>query len=94
YNEKSIRKNEKYEKTITVEKLIEKPIYKLQSLDNISLKSKVEAEVEELKEKLRSISLGKMMINTLKKEKELEINKISHKRDYPKTRNYYSRPSP
>ncbi|XLS81342.1 hypothetical protein HN51_047173, partial [Arachis hypogaea] len=63
-------------------------------LDNINLKSKVEAEVEELKEKFRSISLGKMTINILKKEEELEINKISHKRDYPKTRNYYSRPSP
>ncbi|XLS86204.1 hypothetical protein HN51_036370, partial [Arachis hypogaea] len=34
-----------------------------------------------------------MTINTLKRDEELEINKISHKRDYPKTRNYYSRPS-
>ncbi|XLT01060.1 hypothetical protein HN51_050411, partial [Arachis hypogaea] len=85
---------ENMEKVIKVEKPIEKPIYKLQSLDNISLKSKVEAEVEELKEKLRSISLEKLTINTLQKEEELELNKISHKRDYPKTRNYYSRPSP
>ncbi|KAL4396631.1 hypothetical protein AHAS_Ahas01G0111200 [Arachis hypogaea] len=84
---------ENMEKTIKVEKLIEKSIYKLQSLDNISLKSRIEAEVEELKKKLRSISFEKMTINTLKRE-ELEINKISHKKDYPKTRNYYSRPSP
>ncbi|XLS98775.1 hypothetical protein HN51_041510 [Arachis hypogaea] len=77
-----------------IEKRDIKKLHQQLNFTNTILKSKVEAKVEELKEKLRSISLEKLTINTLQKEEELELNKISHKRDYPKTINYYSRPSP
>ncbi|XLU35051.1 hypothetical protein S245_071117, partial [Arachis hypogaea] len=60
-----------------------------QSPDIIKLRTNVEADIDELKEKLKSISLEKTAVNTI------EINKMTHKNQYyPKLRNYYPRPTP
>ncbi|XLT25286.1 hypothetical protein HN873_056578 [Arachis hypogaea] len=70
-------------------KPIEKPIYKFQSPDAIKLRTNVDTDIDELKKKFKSISQGKITINTI------EINKMTHKNQYyPKLRNYYPRPTP
>ncbi|XLU66310.1 hypothetical protein S245_025363, partial [Arachis hypogaea] len=58
-----------------------------QSPDVIKLRTNVKADIEELKEKLKSISQEKTVINII------EINKMTYKNQYyPKLRNYYQRP--
>nr|KYP55095.1 hypothetical protein KK1_001300 [Cajanus cajan] len=74
----------------SIPKPLVKPIYQLNTnLDTINLGNESDTKIEEIKELLSKLTLGKLSINTID---DLSLNKI--KTTYPKTRTYYPRPSP
>nr|KYP37047.1 hypothetical protein KK1_041798 [Cajanus cajan] len=76
----------------SIPKPLVKPIYQLNThIDSLKLGSESDSKIEEIKDLLSKLTLGKPSINTIDTN-DFSVNKI--KTHYPKTRTYYPRPSP
>nr|KYP65886.1 hypothetical protein KK1_012162 [Cajanus cajan] len=76
----------------SIPKPLVKPIYQLNThIDSLKLGNESDSKIEEIKELLSKLTLGKPSINTIDTD-DFSINKI--KTHYPKTTTYYPRSSP